>query len=164
MQASKFVCHSKAQVSVVLHAHTRVRLSTRCICHCPSAVQSRCLNLSADETAGPLCTLLLLATKDSFTRASSLCSPAAASSILSPLLLYICSSQEPTAAACTLGLLIHHVIFQQGLLQAAMTALAIQQYSETRHSGDRMRQPPSRQQIVLLQLLADELESPAGNR
>ena len=115
--------------------------------------------LSAEETAGPLCTLLLLITKNSNSCASSLCTQLP--SVLSPLLQYISSTSEPTAAAGTLGLLIHHVIFQQGLLQAAMTALAAQQDGAQRN---RMQQPLCVQQVVLLQLLAAELEEPAGSR
>lgn len=108
---------------------------------------------SAEDIAGPLCTLLLLATKDSLARASSICT-STATTILSPLLQYISSSQEPTSVAGTLGLLLHHVVFQQGLLPAAMAALPV----------SRTQQQSCQQQITLLQLLADELENPVDNR
>lgn len=115
--------------------------------------------MPAEQTAGPLCTLLLLITKNSNTCAHSLCTQLP--SVLTPLLQHISSASEPTAAAGTLGLLIHHVIFQQGLLQAAMTALPLQQGSAL---SNRTQQPLCGQQIVLLQLLAAELEEPAGSR
>lgn len=115
--------------------------------------------MPAEETAGPLCTLLLLITKNSNLCAHSLCTQSP--SVLSPLLQYISRASEPTAAAGALGLLIHHVIFQQGLLQAAMTSLALQQGTV---EGHRTQQPLCEQQSVLLQLLAAELEEPAGSR
>ena len=118
------------------------------------------LCLSAEETAGPLSTLLLLAAKDSQPRASSLCSPSAAA-LLSSLLTYIASCSQPSAAAGTLGLIIHHVIWQQNLLQAAMTSLM--HYSS--HTGPQkcqqmLRLEPCLEHVIMLQLLADELEDP----
>ncbi len=123
---------------------------------------SHLLCLSAEETAGPLSTLLLLAAKDSPPRASSLCSPSAAA-LLRPLLTYIASCSQPSAAAGTLGLIIHHVIWQQNLLQAAMTSLML--YST--HTGPQncqqvFRLEPCLEHIIMLQLLADELEDPAA--
>jgi len=118
------------------------------------------LCLSAEETAGPLSTLLLLAAKDSQPRASSLCSPSAAA-LLGSLLTYIASCSQPSAAAGTLGLIIHHVIWQQNLLQAAMTSLM--HYSS--HTGPQkcqqmLRLEPCLEHVIMLQLLADELEDP----
>ena len=120
------------------------------------------LCLSAEETAGPLSTLLLLAAKDSPARASGLCSPSAAA-LLSPLLTYIASCSQPSAAAGTLGLIIHHVIWQQNLLQAAITSLM--HYSI--HTGPQicqrvLRLEPCLEHVIMLQLLADELEDPVA--
>ncbi|KAL3153844.1 hypothetical protein ABBQ32_013419 [Trebouxia sp. C0010 RCD-2024] len=113
---------------------------------------------SQEETAGPLCVLLLLITKNTNACANSLCTQLP--SLLNPLLDSISRNTEHTAAAGTLGLLIQHVILQQGLLQTAMITLAKQQGSGGR---DRTQHPLCRQQVVLLQLLAAELEAPAGS-
>lgn len=122
----------------------------------PSQATLHCL---AEETAGPLCVLLLLITKNTNACANSLCTQLP--SLLNPLLDSISRNTEHTAAAGTLGLLIQHVILQQGLLQTAMITLAKQQGSGGR---DRTQHPLCRQQVVLLQLLAAELEAPAGSR
>lgn len=122
------------------------------------------LCLSAEETAGPLSTLLLLAVKGSQPRASSLCSPSAAA-LLSPLLTYIASCSQPSAAAGTLGLIIHHVIWQQNLLQAAMTSLMhYSSHTEPPTCQQVLRLEPCLEHVVILQLLADELEDPVAAR
>ncbi|KAL0023730.1 hypothetical protein WJX79_008961 [Trebouxia sp. C0005] len=113
----------------------------------------------SEDTAGLLSTLLLLAAKDAPPRASSLCSPSAAS-LLSPLLNYIASSSQPSAAAGTLGLIIHHVIWQQSLLQAAMTSLMRYSSRGPQNCLQVLRLEPCLEHVIMLQLLADELEDP----
>ena len=103
--------------------------------------------------------LLLLITKNSETCAHSLCSQSP--SLLAPLLHHISIASQPTAAAGTLGLLVHHVIFQKGLLQAAMTTLPLQQ---GKSQSNRIQQPLCGQQVLLLQLLTAELEEPGSSR
>ena len=80
------------------------------------------------------------------------------------MLQHISSSEEPSAAAGTLGLLIHHALFQQGLLQAAMTALGSIAQGSAAAGGKCLQKSLCRQQVVMLQLLADELEGPASSR
>ena len=108
--------------------------------------------------------LLLLAVKDSQTRANHLCSPSAAA-VLKPLLAYIGTSTQPSSAAGTLGLIIHHVIWQQGLLQSSMTSLAMHSTAlGADTSGHESQLVPCMEHVVMLQLLADELEDPAATR
>ncbi len=107
--------------------------------------------------------LLLLATKDSHAKASGFCLSAAA--VLSPLLAYVSKASDPSAAAGTLGLIIHHVIWQQGLLQPAMTSLTMHIYAVGAATcTDRTEPAACMEHVVMLQLLADELEDPAAAR
>lgn len=131
----------------------------RCLYSARPFLYSRQHALSAGETAGPLGLLLLLITRNINACATSLCTQSP--SLLNPLLDSISSNTEPTAAAGTLGLLIYHVIFQQGLLRTAITSLAVQQGDA---QSSKIQQPLCGQQIVLLQLLAAELEEQAGSR
>lgn len=110
--------------------------------------------------------LVLLATKDSHLRAKTLCSPKGAA-VLRPLLASTAScmrSSQPSSAAGVLGLIVHHSIWQQGLLQDAVVSLASPDATVSGRCATSMASTLCMEQVVLLQLLADELEDPAISR
>lgn len=110
--------------------------------------------------------LVLLAGKDSHHRAKTLCSPKGAA-VLRPLLAWTASlmrSSQPSSAAGVLGLIVHHSIWQQGLLQDAMVSLASPDDAKSGRCAMSMASILCSEQVVLLQLLADELEDPAISR
>ncbi|DBA95944.1 TPA: hypothetical protein ACH3X1_001465 [Trebouxia sp. C0004] len=156
-------CHLQLQKPLLQLLVNMAASSSTCLQHIwdqcfPGRFVALAKTLS-EGTAGPLSTLLLLAAKDSPPRASLLCSPSAAA-LLSPLLTYTATCPQPSAAAGTLGLIIHHVIWQQNLLQAAMTSLTL--YSSQRTCQQVLRLQPCLEHVVIIQLLADELEDPVA--
>lgn len=66
-----------------------------------------------------------------------------------------------------MGLIAHHVIWQQGLLELALRSLSqlqIQLSAGPQPEGKQDATALCNEQVILLQLLAGELEEPTGSR
>ena len=137
--------------------------SVPCMMPVMSAIQCSA-HVPAEFTAEPLSNLILQATKSSKTRAEQLChGPAAAA--LASLLWYVRVAEQSSSMASTLGLIVHHVIWQWVLLGPAMVSLTVlHSQGLGACSGGKVDLAVCKEHVTMLQLLADELEQPTANR